>query len=460
MEKPSYYGIVTKVTKEDMKPVEGTDRLLIYMCWGSPVITAVEDNKILPEESIGIYFPSGGKLDAGFLSKNNLYRSNELNADKQASGYVEDNGRVKAVKLRGQISDGMFMPLKAITDWMPKADISGYKPGDAVWSIEGKTLCEKYYIRQANTGAGTPGGKGSRAGGRQYGSLEPTHFHMHYDTPQFAFVVNSFDQRDHIVISEKVHGTSHRYGYLRLNQHVPKWLTKLTRGIDAILKKLFTLFVDIRFARLSHIYGTRRVDVVPQAQNNFEFKSGQSYHSPVIRDNANKLFEGKLHEGEIIYCEIVGYEDSEKPIMPPGPVEKLGKEFVKRYGKQMFWSYGTQPGEQEVYVYRIVQVRPNGTVVEYSYQQMLDRAKELNVKTPPIIFSGLVSELGKTGAEILASIDAMSKGPSMCDVRHLKEGVTIWSSRTHKYTKYKSYEFKVLEDIIKDAGVVDGEDVS
>jgi hypothetical protein len=57
-------------------------------------------------------------------------------------------------------------------------------------------------------------------------------------------------------------------------------------------------------------------------------------------------------------------------------------------------------------------------------------------------------------------ITQMGSGPSMLDQNHIKEGVCvrIEGGLHNKTFKFKSFEFKVLEGIIKDSGVIDAEE--
>jgi hypothetical protein len=62
----------------------------------------------------GIYFPVECKLSDEFLKNNNLYRHNEKNINIEKKGYFEDNGRIKAAKFRGHISNGFFIELESL----------------------------------------------------------------------------------------------------------------------------------------------------------------------------------------------------------------------------------------------------------------------------------------------------------------------------------------------------------
>jgi hypothetical protein len=57
-------------------------------------------------------------------------------------------------------------------------------------------------------------------------------------------------------------------------------------------------------------------------------------------------------------------------------------------------------------------------------------------------------------------VDIYSKGSSVVDSTHIKEGVCVRleSGIFPRIFKHKSFDFKVLEGIVKDSGVVDMEE--
>ena len=59
-------------------------------------------------------------------------------------------------------------------------------------------------------------------------------------------------------------------------------------------------------------------------------------------------------------------------------------------------------------------------------------------------------------------IETYASGSSIIDPRHIKEGVCvrIEGGLNNQTFKFKSFEFKFLEGIIKDSGVVDMEESS
>ena len=80
-------------------------------------------------------------------------------------------------------------------------------------------------------------------------------------------------------------------------------------------------------------------------------------------------------------------------------------------------------------------------------------------------FNHLINEMNITDDRDLYDqfgkmVETLGSGPSVLDNRHIKEGVCvrIEGGINNKTFKFKSFEFKVLEGIVKDSGVVDAEE--
>lgn len=63
--------------------------------------------------SLGLFFVPDSIISREFLRENNLFRDSEQNKDKTKTGFFENSGRVKSLKLRGNVSTGFFIPLSA-----------------------------------------------------------------------------------------------------------------------------------------------------------------------------------------------------------------------------------------------------------------------------------------------------------------------------------------------------------
>ena len=70
---------------------------------GFNIITGID-----AQPGLYVYFPALSCINGDFLRFANLYRHKELNNDPEQSGMFDDNGRVKAIKLRGELSEGFI----------------------------------------------------------------------------------------------------------------------------------------------------------------------------------------------------------------------------------------------------------------------------------------------------------------------------------------------------------------
>ena len=97
--------------------------------------------------------------------------------------------------------------------------------------------------------------------------------------------------------------------------------------------------------------------------------------------------------------EIVGWVNDSTTIMPKHDVTKLkDKELLKRYGKEMVYTYGNIAGECSPVVYRIAMVNEDGYETELSWNQAQARCDELGIPhvmqvCQPFVYDGDVEKL-------------------------------------------------------------------
>ena len=196
---------------------------------------------------------------------------------------------------------------------------------------------------------------------------------------------------------------------------------------------------------------------------------------------ALNFFKGNLRKGESVYFEIVGYETSGAFIMPSVDIKKMNdKEFTNRWklhgNTNMAYTYGCEPKKSAVYVYRITNTDVDGHSVDLSWDDVKTRCGELDVNyVPELSYTTLGEMLWRDKAAggngdirtardmVMAEVEYLAKGASTLDATHIREGVCVRLDnygRTPRVYKHKSFEFKVLEGIIKDSGIIDMEDAS
>ena len=449
----AYTGFVTTLKNVHRHP--NADRLQMGECFGNSVIVSLD----YTEGQLGVYFPVDGQLSERFCQVNDLVRRKDENGNP-AGGYLDSEKRnIKALKLRGEKSDGLFLPLTCLADF---TKISNLHEGDLITTLNGEEICRKYIPkRNASSGSGYV-----RSGKKAKANFAPT-FYEHVDTAQLAYNLHAFKIGDTVELTLKMHGTSGRTGYLPLHHMKRSWLDKLLHRPG---KKVVAY---------GYVTGTRRVVLDDKHDGGF-------YNDNNFRKEMAKKFEGKLHKGEVVYYEIVGFVNENTPIMASVKNSKIkDKEFTKQYGEETVFSYGcdsngeynplpmvnASTGETyfakpkcEVYVYRMTMVNDDGYVVEYSPDQMRLRCEQMNVKTVPVFERFIIPEEepiypGCTitmptyaGNYVLRKVEEYFDGPDPVGLTHVREGVVarIVNRSDFAVYKHKNFFFKVLEGIVKD----------
>lgn len=470
-----YNVYITRI--KNLRQHPNADRLKLGECFGNTVCVSLdyEDNQL------GVYFPSDGQVSMEFAEANNLLRKKD-DAGNNIGGYMDPVKRnVQAIRLRGEKSDGLFLPLTSLESF---GDITSLKEGDIVTVFNGKEIACKYIPIRRNTSSA---GGGNRVRKKKV-NIAPL-FMEHADTEQLAYNLNSFRTGDLIEITLKMHGTSQRTGYLPIlkgyKANHPWWQRvinilygknlKPNSFSEKLLNRALNCAVPIY--DYGYVSGTRRTVL--------EDYDGGYYGSNAFRETHSKKFEGLLYKGETVYYEVVGFTNTGSPIMPSVSNKKLNdKEFVKKYGSDTVFSYGCEPNgckndelavfatnkngdkllsfarlpQSDIYVYRMTMTNPDGEVVEYSYDYMKYRCEQMGVKVVPMLTRFILDPADlemdtRTAGEIVKDVaEHYYDGIDPIGKTHWREGVVVRIINRPKFTayKHKNYVFKVLEGIIKD----------
>ena len=457
----SYYAIVTKL--KDVRQHPNADRLQLATVFGNTICVDLS----YKEDQLGVYFPTGGQLSVKFAEANNLLRKKDADGNN-IGGYMDpDKRNVTAIKLRGEKSDGLFLPLHCLESF---GDISTLSVGDRIDTFNGEEICTKY-IPKTQARRGTSG-TGNRT--RKHKDPIAPQFAEHADTEQLAYNLGAFKVGDELEFTLKMHGTSQRTGHLKVLKGYKKTL------LDKIMRRPGTPIYD-----WGYVSGTRRVVL-----DTFD---GGFYGSNAFREQHHNTFIGKLWKGEEIFYEVVGFTHTGASIMGSGNNEKLGKDFVKQYGKETVFSYGCaadgtkyiEHGRDtegnayslyedvpvsDVYVYRMTMTNEDGEVVEYTPDFMRYRCEQMGVKTVPVFGKGTLSSDrlhftapdgydhdyligdGTLGDMVMKCAEDFYSGTDPVGKTHIREGVVVRIINRPKFAavKHKNFEFKVLEGIISE----------
>ena len=460
-----YKAYITYV--KNIRPAENSDFLNACEVFGNTTII----DKTITEDTLILYLPSDGQISIEFGEKNNLFRKKDDDGNN-IGGFVDPVKRnITAIRLRGNRSDGLVLPISCLNYCYTHGDASAeLHAGDIInGTLNGHEICRKYIPRRNII----------EYNKQKYGSKIPHKkipiaplFMEHVDTEQLVYNLSAFKPGDEIEITLNMHGTSQRTGYLPVLKGYKKTF------VDWLLRRDGKPIYD-----WGYVSGTRRTVL--------ENYDGGYYGSNEFREQHSKTFEGKLWKGETVYYEVVGFTHTGAPIMVEGNNEKLGKDFVKRYGKTTVFSYGCRPlgldinvsyfegnieegivkeyPQSDIYVYRMTMTNEDGAVVEYSPDFMRYRCEQMGVKSVPVFTKGYITDnyiISKTyengakeyyheslGEAIKALAEQYYDGPDPIGKTHIREGVVVRIVNRPKFTafKHKNFDFKQLEGLIKDS---------
>lgn len=442
----SYCGFVT--TLKNVRPHPNADKMLLADCFINTVCVGLDAK----DGDVVLYFPTDGQLSEEYCAQNDLVRRKDEEG-KPAGGYLDpDKRNIKAIKLRGEKSDGLVMPLKSLE--YTGINLSELTVGTQITTVNGHEICQKYIPHQQIRQGSVSEGNRTRKHKEPVAPL----FAEHADTEQLAYNLAAFKPGDEIEVTLKMHGTSQRTGYLPVLQGYKRTF------FDWLFRRQGTPIYDY-----GYVSGTRRVVL-----EDFE---GGFYGSNEFREHHSKTFEGKLWKGETVYYEVVGFTHTGQPIMASASNSKIqDKEFTKQYGKETVFSYGCKPVvsidcddlQSDIYVYRMTMTNPDGEVVEYTPDFMRYRCEQMGVKTVLVLWKGVIPTSNipegvpycPTGDEPKFSAGEWIKnkaeeyydGPDPVGKTHVREGVVVRIINRPKFCayKHKNFSFKVLEGLIKD----------
>ena len=448
----SYTGFVCQI--KNLRNHPNGDNLYLGECFGNTV--AVSRNGYTPGMT-GVYFPTDGQLSTEFCQNNNLLRLRDENGHSiPGGGYMDpDKRNVTAIKLRGEKSDGLFLPLTCFDYCFEDGAAAHLKIGDTIDVVNGHDICTKY-IPRSNKRVGHPT-TGNKTRKRRV-PLAPL-FVEHADTEQLAYNLGAFRSGDDVEITLKMHGTSQRTGFLPV----------LSGFRRTIWDKLFRRDGEPIYT-YDLVTGTRRTVI--------NGEDGGFYGSNAFRMPHAELFRGKLWKGETVYYEVVGFTDTGTPIMAECGNKKLNdKEFIKQYGQTTTFSYGCarQPiagladpndpntafatPQSDIYVYRMTMTNEDGNIVEYTPDFMRYRCEQMGVKTVPVFWKGTIPENPASaddptiepGEWIKNVAERFYDGPDPVGKTHIREGVVVRITNKPKFCayKHKNWYFKALEGIVK-----------
>lgn len=418
-----YCAYVT--TLKELRKHSNADRLQCATVFGNNVIV---DMSYFAGERV-IYFPVDGQLSEEFAVDNNLVRKKDENGNN-IGGYLDpDKRNITALKLRGEKSEGLLMPLEVLSKY---TDIDKLVDGDQITILNGHEICKKYIpVRKNRNHSQQPRQNNKRNSKEEKEKISYPFFVEHIDTAQLAFNQNAFKPGDTCYITLKMHGTSARTANA-------VQVTKKKRS--PVLKKMFHL-KDKEVKTFECVSGTRRTTL-----RNYD---GGWYGSNAFREKYHNFFKERLPKGMEVFYEIVGYTEGDQTIMGRCSNKLVkDKEFSRQYGEETVFSYGCEVGENKAYVYRMTMTNDDGYAVELPWEQVQLECEKMGVECVPLFDKFIFT----TWDDLMERVEKYYDGVDPIGKNHVREGVVVRIDNRPSFTayKHKNFNFKVLEGIIKD----------
>lgn len=413
----NYKCVIAKI--DSVQPISGADFIHLAYVSGEQVIVS----KTYNVGFVGALFVSGTQLSEEYCHNNNLFRETEKNKDNTKSGYFDNNRRVRAQPFKRLKSEAFFISLDSFQ--YTGTDISKLKIGDSFEELNNHKICTKYIDPLIKKTTKTE--KVDKLG------FKALYFKEHVETDQFVAGRYKIQKGDLVSIQSKRHGTSQRVGYMKTELKLPKW--------KQLINNVFPIFEKYKY---EYILGSRRVILNPSVPNPKE----------QYRWDVAALLKPHLSKGMMVYIEIVGWNSENQPIMGKHKISNLkDKNYTKKYGDEIIYSYGANEGEFKFHIYRITITGDNGITIDFTQRQIVDWCNQRSLDpaydvTEPFIFDGDHDTL-------LQKVKTLTERPEVLtedyhDPRHISEGVIIRVDNgglTPLFLKSKSYAFKVCEGL-------------
>lgn len=338
-ENKNYAATVVEI--RETHPLEGLDNLVGTNLIGCQAVISRD----VPIGTIGVVFGPETQLSEEFARLNNLHRHGDRNDDHGQSGFLEDNRRVRAIRLRGHRSDGLFMPMSSLR--YAGASPEDLQVGDTFDELNGHPICNKYVVKRKASQNRLEKNKNKFTS-----RVDKKFIPDHYDTENYFRSPQTIPENKWVYITQKLHGTSIRVGHTFVSR-------QLTIR-DRLAKKVG---VDVKDTEMDYVFGSRRSikDVNNPNQNHF-------YSTDIYTEEGKKL-EGLLPENYIVYGELIGWT-------------KEGAELQKNY------TYDVPAGTSDLYVYRVAIVNGQGVIVDLTWPQVEEFCRDRNIKTVPLLYDG------------------------------------------------------------------------
>jgi hypothetical protein len=407
---PNYAAQIVQLKNKVNHP--NADRLIGWIVQGCRVWTSLD----YKEGDICIFFPIECQINKDLLSQLNMFRNKDLNIDKNKSGLFCDKGRVKALKIRQEPSEGFLLKIETFKEALFKISIDKnleYEIGDIFDEACNVSVCRKYVIRESRNSNGSNKEKKIR----EKFHLVENQFRLHYDTEKLATCEYLLNPGDICVILDKWHGTNLVSSKVLVERKLT-WLEKIAKFFGC----------KVQESEYDYVFSSRKVIKRVGETNN----EGQSFYKENIWHLAHETIKHALIDGMSMYCEIVGYTPD-------------GSMIQKDY------DYGCRIGEFKVFVYRITTTNVNGDVFEWDWASIKNYCEKFGIMHAVELYYGPIQFTLEQLKEKYLENDCV-----YCNNKVPAEGIILRNESINKIAKkLKAFRFFEKETKQLDTGEVD-----
>lgn len=324
----NYSATVIRVPK--VRKAENSDNLYIVDALG---MTAIVDSSWIEREGeLALIFPAEVQLMHDYCVYNNLYRDYTLNANAADSGYLETNRRVRAMKLRGNISNGLVMPVDSLGYLVdPSTTLT---EGDVFDTFGGHEICRKYVIPVKQSNAQNRADSKLKKAFRR---VDTTFLPEHFETGQWLREEGRIGPDEEVIVTQKLHGTSVRLANTIAKRQL-KWYEKFAQKMGVAVS-------DHEYALVA---GSKKVIKDPNNPNQ------NHYYKSDVWTEALSVYGDRIPKNVIVYGELIGF------------VPGTGTPIQKGH------TYDVPSGQFELYVYRVAVITEDAELYDLSWDAVRD----------------------------------------------------------------------------------------
>lgn len=404
----NYLSKIVRV--ENIRKHSNADALQIVSINGTPAIVDLS----VKLGDIMVFVATESKINQDFLKCNNLFADKLLNEDTEMKGYVNNKGRVKTIKLRGEYSRAFLLPVSTLEKFLGKhINLESYV-GKSFDTVEGILFSEKY----------CPPTKGGSCEIQVRNKeleerLIPDQFKFHVDTHLLADNYKKIDPDSYIQITKKYHGTSGIASCVLVNKKL-NWF-----------EKFIYKFFNLPMTEYACIASSRKVVRKIERFEQVEFYSTDVWSWAL--DNLKPY----LQKGLTVYFEIIGYVPNSQSFIQNG------------------YDYGLACGDTKLLVYRVTYTSPTGEVFEFSSQQVKEWCKRNSLVHVKELYYGKFKDFcSENILEYLSTYDAMEQKDPECKNKVPFEGLVV---RVDNWKDIEAYKLKSEKFYLHESEMLDAD---